>query len=1296
MSRYSLLISLFLGLNILLNAQTAVQYWNTEDGLSNDWVSQVIQDEVGYIWIATQYGLNRFDGYEFKNYYYDPSDSESLSANWVRSMDQDSSGIFWLGLYLGGIDRFDPISGIAENYPLLTPDSTLAKGVLAVYCDKNQRIWATSNRGIFLKQRDANHFTFLQNTYAFNIVEDAKGNIFILSNDAIYWCPVNTLSIQKIVSLPYESWKRLYIDRNEVLWVFEADRLYKLTYSEGQWIREDINVGKYTHTYNLVDTRVLEDQEGWLWVGGDIGMTLIHPNRSETKTILYKDIFPGNRPIGKALSFFEDKHHNIWIGTEKGVFLQPLLSRRFEPTINHPQFRVLKNVRATVQIDHYQWVASQEGLYRIDLNDTDAPPIKVLSVNMFSLAHASDGYLYAGQVGLYKIDPQNLTYEYFSSNVDEQGLKGGIIWSMVEDRNKKLWIAAVGWLNRFHLETEKFERFPLNTPWYSLLLDQKDRLWIGDLFTGLYMLENAHELEDPTIAQFRQFSYDPDNDNSLSSNMILHIGEGKDGAIWAASDGGLNRIDPTDFRVKRYLKKDGLQDDKVMAILSDEEGNMWGSTIVHGIFRWNAIEDNFTFFNRKDGLHSNNYLLNSGFISPKGVLFFGSDEELQQINPEQVMSAKKTKVQFFFSHLALPNTGYDKKERIIPLKGKNEIEIAHQHKSFTIQFTTLNFFYAQETVYQYKLEGFHNDWESNGSDRELTFTGLPAGTYDLKVKASNPDLQFENDEILLSVVILPPWWSTWWAVALYGLMGLFFIYSIYRFQLSRQLAKSETQRLQELDGFKTKFYTNITHELRTPLTVILGMSEEIRKKAKKDIQHRANLIQRNGNQLLDLINQILDLSKLEAGKLPIQYVHGNVLAYLHYITEAFHSLAATKNIHLHFLPEVEEILMDYDKEKIKQIISNLLSNAIKYTPKGGNIYVQIRSLGTEMELSVRDTGVGIAKEEIALIFDRFHQAESASFTQGTGVGLALTKELISLLDGKIQVESTVGRGTTFMVQLPIRKEKDTPLEAEQFAVWHQPIAENSLEGLAEDENLPLVLIVEDNKDVVFYLVDCLKADYRLEIAYDGEEGGEKALEHIPDLIISDVMMPKKDGFELCQLLKKDMKTKHIPIILLTAKADIASKLEGLEYGADAYLPKPFERKELEIRIRKLLELRQQLQAHYQSDTFWEKPQAAENDFVMQVRALVEQNLNDSNFGILQICHQMGISRMQLHRKLKSLTNQSTSHFIRRIRLQKAKKLLQTTNLNISEIAYDVGFSDPAYFSRLYAEIFNESPSVTRK
>jgi signal transduction histidine kinase/DNA-binding response OmpR family regulator len=528
-------------------------------------------------------------------------------------------------------------------------------------------------------------------------------------------------------------------------------------------------------------------------------------------------------------------------------------------------------------------------------------------------------------------------------------------------------------------------------------------------------------------------------------------------------------------------------------------------------------------------------------------------------------------------------------------------------------------------------------------------------------------------------------------------------------QMIQEQRQLEADRLKELNDFKTQFYTNITHEFRTPLTVIMGMSDNL-----KNHSQEKTLIQRNSKNLLRLINQLLDLSKLESGKLALNLAHQDLIVYLQYLTESFYSTATQKNIRLVFYSEEKEVMMDYDEDKIQQIVYNLLSNALKFTSEAGKIIFhasRVEEAGRPfLKLKIKDNGIGMIPENTVRIFDRFYQGNHAGTnpSEGTGIGLSLTKELVELMKGRIEVESQIDQGTEFTLYLPIEsavKKSDLLPNNEKSVETHQSASpvptESQKEENGEIETLspasfPNLLIIEDNSDIIIYIKSILKNNYNIHTANNGKLGVEKALESIPDIIISDVVMPEKNGYEVCDILKQDERTSHIPIILLTAKSTQSDKIDGLKHGADAYLTKPFDKEELLIRLKKLVDIRQQLQLRYANSTHAKNSSVVANSmediFLQKLQEQIHLHLSDAQFGVPQLVAATHLSQMQLYRKLKALTGKTPSQFIRSYRLQQALKLLQVGELNVSEIAYDVGFSDPSYFSRMFHKEFGKKPS----
>ena len=586
----------------------------------------------------------------------------------------------------------------------------------------------------------------------------------------------------------------------------------------------------------------------------------------------------------------------------------------------------------------------------------------------------------------------------------------------------------------------------------------------------------------------------------------------------------------------------------------------------------------------------------------------------------------------------------------------------------------------------------------------------------------------------MKITVLPPWWRTWWAYSIYALIIVMVIRAVFKFSVNRakltsqlNFEKLEANRVRELDTVKTHLYTNITHEFRTPLTVILGMAQQVLNKPDENFGNSMNMIIRNGKSLLKLVNELLDLSKLETGKMQLQLVNGDVINFLRYITESFQSLAEGQQKRLHFLSDMDLLFVAYDQEKLRQIVVNLLSNAIKFTPEKGNIYITVSKNdlpGDESKLAlilkIKDTGIGVPEDQWHTIFDRFYQLDNSHTRAagGTGIGLSLTRELVKLMQGDIAVKSPptgANMGSEFTVTLPMLKvsaQAGTVISDDEKESEYCAAAEASATTLlSSQENLapskPLLLLVEDNADVVAYIASCLP-DYKLAVGRDGSEGFEIARETIPDLIITDVMMPFVDGFQLVKQLRCDEYTSHIPIIMLTAKADIESKMEGLQQGVDAYLEKPFYKEELLIRIKKLLEMRKNLQQYFLRkaginnvitvDTIIEDAIAVnrvEDPFIKKVREAVEDNVTNADFTVEQLCKIVFMSHSQLHRKLDALTGCSPNKFIRVIRLNNARELLKNPAHSISTVAFNCGYNDPGYFTRVFKQEHGVTPQEWR-
>ncbi|TNE61366.1 MAG: response regulator, partial [Bacteroidetes bacterium] len=798
--------------------------------------------------------------------------------------------------------------------------------------------------------------------------------------------------------------------------------------------------------------------------------------------------------------------------------------------------------------------------------------------------------------------------------------------------------------------------------------DDRGRLWLGTMLNGLVVY-------DPASGSTRII----DQTSGLSNNTVVSLLEDKDGNIWAGTYHGINILSPEGVVIGKFYEEDGLADD---------ECNRWSAM---------KMKDGRLCFGALDGLSIIDPALWKARMraySPPRIYL----NELYSFSPEQ-SSAKIDLLPAF--------------------RQRERIALPAYNRSLNLAFVLANYSTPEKGMFAYLIEGIDQDWHYIGAQRQLSLDALPAGVYNILVKGSDGRGKW-SDHLVIPVTVEAFFYQKWWFYILCAVpfIGFFILWQL-RQQGERKRLEQEVQsrtatiqeqadKLLEADQMKSRLYTNITHEFRTPLTVISGMAAMIEKP-----ETAKTLIQRNSYGLLHLVNQMLDLAKLESGHLALDCIQADVVPYIQYLLESFQSFAAGKNIKLVFSKNTGQLVMDFDEKKLESIISNLISNAIKFSNTGGLVELRLQAEPGHLQLLVIDAGIGIAPEKLPRVFDRFYQVDNSTTRkgEGTGIGLTLTKELVELMGGEISVQSPGPKhiGSVFRVRLPLSQNAPVGIPGAGYEPapeldLSQTISHASTPQNTEVADLPLLLLIEDNTDVVIYIQACLQDRYIIERAENGAVGIDKALELIPDVIISDIMMPEKDGFEVCQTLKTDERTSHIPIILLTAKADVESRLEGLGVGADAYLSKPFLKEELFIRLAQLVELRRKLQVHYsriadsRDPELAEKPVASSLDdlFIQKVYDLVLANLSDAAFGNVQLAQEMMLSESQLFRKLKALTGRSTALHIRSIRLAKGKEMLQNTDLTISEIAYESGFSSPFYFSSTFSKEFGMPPSALRK
>lgn len=1317
---------------------------NDPNGLRGRNVLNIIADTKGKIWAVVKAStgipvldrLNPTTG-KVDHFGFNPDDPSSLSCDTIsitafqhmqlHPLYLDSAGNVWvatengLNLYLGegkGFRRFQKEEG--------NPQSLSYRQVIAVESSKKEDgvYWVrTSSPGLeHIALDKLNLKTYTIERIFFGSESEAVTNclgFYLTENESEIWISDRSVN-QYLGSAPYYEQRRIALEVPKD----ESDpRVGIFAHSSGNLLLSP----KGPNPARLVRGSDSEKFEN--------GIYYLNPGNGQT-TFIAKNPAKNDVPFGSVAAFLEDRSGIIWIGS--GGFYKLKISgaeKSYKPVFeNYPRTVDGKNGLTDTNIrDIYEesptvfWLTSYDGLNRLDRQSGEilhfvhdpVNPNSLASNLLFALWHdPQTNQLWIGHekgIDILNLDevvsgkPAAVKFHHLR---ESSGLLNTQANEIKPDGKGNLWIGtSTNGLILFDPKTKKilqqlaFDRpgmGQVRSSFVSIVFtDSKGQTWVAPGMAGICRL-----MEKGPPFKYECF---------LDGLFIVDFFEASDGLIWcAAMNYGIVKFNPADNSYELINMENRLARNSVLGIEEDKLGRIWFTSI--GLTRYDPKEDTYKAYGKEAGLlglDPERFF----FKSQSGELFYTAyDYALQIFTPEKVVDnpvpPKVVLTGFKLFNEPVP-IGVDS-----PLKESievaSEVHLAHGQHSFSFEFAGLEFTAPLNNQYRYKMEGVDEDWVFSGTGREARYSMVHPGKYLFQVEAANSDGVWSEEPASIQVIIHSPWWSRWWAYSLFALLFFTATFMAYRYQLKRKMALEEARRLREVDELKTRLYTNITHEFRTPLTIILGMVEQVAQRPEQWFREGLQMIARNGQNLLNLVNQILDLQKIETGAMKVNRQLGDVIAYLRYITDSFHSFAGSKGVSLHFLATVKELAIDYDEDKLLKILSNLLSNAIKYTPPGGDVHllVDIKILKNLelLEIRVKDTGIGIPSEKQARVFDRFYQVDDSATRQGEGVGigLALTKELVKLLNGSISVQSEPGKGSEFLVQLPVTRlapeKKDIPEEKVRMAVGRiivesPEIPEEEAWPAEGSKEKPIALIIEDNKDVVRYLHACLENDYLVLEAYDGKTGIETAIEKIPDVIISDVMMPEIDGFEVTAMLKKDERTSHIPIILLTARATVEDRISGLERGADAYLAKPFNREELRVRMQKMIELRERLRKRYaglNAKPFLADPSLKiEDAFVKKVRELVESNMDDPDFSIDDISRSIFLSRTQVHRKLKALTGKSTGHFIRSVRMQHALDLLQNTNKSVTEIAFDVGFRDLSYFSKVFSAEFGKAPSEMR-
>ncbi len=1332
-----------------------------QSSLSSNNAWAVYEDRAGYIWIGTQDGLNRYDPATetFTRFKHDLADPRSLPHSAVRSIYEDRSGTLWVGTYGSGLSRYDASTESFTRFYFEPEDSVdeAGYGINTIYEPPSEPgvLWiATWGGGLGRFDTGAETFTYyrhdpedaasLSGNRTISVLEDQRGHLWVGTEQA----GLNRLDRRTGVFVRYrhdpDDPSSLGNDTVWDLYQFpdEPGALWVATDGAGLG-RFDLTTQTFAHyrhvpyhrgsiTHDRVKA-LYQDGTGLLWaatLGGGLSRTDRKASPFQHMTHQPGTAHGLNHPSVQAFAKTADEV--LWVGTEYGGLNR--LDRRTGAVVR----------------------------YRHDPSD----PSSLGSDEVTALHARRDGTLWVGfwLGGVDHFDPATGT----SRPIDFGPIGPGSDASkevelLHEDRHEQLWIGYYNdGLMRFDPSTGAVARYRHNPKdpgslghdrVQSLLEDRSGTLWVGTGGGGLSRF-------DPVKETFTTYRHDPNDPTSLSNNSVMALAEDLRGRLWIGTGGGgLVRFDPAAEAFVRFTEQNSdLSNNNVGSLLADAQGILWMGTDA-ALVRFDPRRQVFTTFAEEDGVRRQAF--RTAYAAPDGEFFFGGRRGFEAFFPEQITPAPDPHAPpVVITGVTVDGVpvvpGADAPlEVAAPLA--EQVSLSPRQRDVAFRFAALHYANPARNRYRYKLDGFDEAWHVPVGDPVATYTNLDPGRYVFRVQAANADGVWNERGAALGVVVAPFFYETWWFLALGVLGAAGLLFAGYRARVRRlrrgqsaleaQVAErtkalraekhkteAQAERLVEMDHLKTRFFTNVSHEFRTPLTLTIGPLEDLH--AEEDgtlpepAREKVGLALKNSRRLLRLTNQLLDVAKLEAGEVRLRASEQDLAAFLGDLARAFVPLAERRRVDFGVDLTREPLLLYFDAPKLEHVFINLLSNAFKFTPEGGRIRVEAQADGDRAALvRVRDNGLGIPADRLPHLFERFYQVDEAgggeAFQAGSGIGLSLAKDLAELHGGHVEVESAEGFGSTFTVRLPTGRAHlsdeqiatpaeaappETPLLPPVLLAGDGQDAEATLpagdEPAAEDDRTT-VLIADDNADIRAYVRGHLDADYRILEAADGAEALRKTRTALPDLVISDVMMPEMDGFALTRALKADRETDFIPVILLTAKATTGDRIEGLQDGADDYLTKPFDVRELTARVQNLIASRQKLKerfrqaapqpapAGYAAEAANERDGFSASDaaFLEQVRAAVENCLADEDFTVEDLAEAVAQSRSNLHRRMRLLVDESPSAFIRRVRLERAAGLLRQREGTVSEVAYAVGFKSVSHFSQSFRKAYGVTPSA---
>lgn len=1307
-------------------------------------VKCMLRDRFGFMWFGTETGLYRYDGYntELIN---TTSPSIRLSSNLVLALYEDRQDNLWIGTG-NGIEQLSADRKTIKTY--LAASKGITKGRKAIYAIAEMddgSLWCNSDHGSIYRSADKKSFSLIPGTSVTNskggtqlisyITQDDNRNIWVADNVYGFRKLNQAGKVVDTLSTAGNEPDFACYANGSVLLYSSKQKIYAYSPEKNRFV--SLANDKLSGLINNPILYLYKDKKGYVWIVSKGKLLRLDPRSSQVDDFT-REFISSSANLFQIACMYEDAGQQLWFGSYFGAYrlnnrinIFNSVSLPEDPNVN-PYFSTRGIVESGT---NNLFIGSYSGFYEFNKslykfqefrikrdNKWKNPLVRAIvpdANNNLWLATEGNGLLY--------FDTKQHTFTDYPDKITAGGKTPDILsthnYSLFKDAEGTLWLGGYNNLytlnpkeGEVRLYTWGAEKRSLPPLKIMAICQSKDpSIWLGT-DDGLYLIKK----EKGVVAHYTSSS----SKQGLTNDFIHCIYEDDKGRLWLGTNGGgINVINPANGNVQEtYTVQDGLADDRVCAILPGKKNELWISTY-NGLSRLNLQTKSFQNFYKGDGLLSNEFNQGSALAGNDGNLYFGSMDGIIFFDPKEHLPAIK-EPQVMLTKL-MQHDGKNNKieETALAASSIKKISLSYKDRFFTVYFTLKDYFENTNANCQfaYRLNGITDQWQNIGAVNYIQFAGLPTGDYLLRIKGMSSDGIWGKKELQIPVSVSAAFYATTGAYIFYALATLLAIAMIYRFQVSRirlenklQLEYLQKEKLHELDEMKSRFFTNITHEFRTPLTLIISPLEQLMEQPllpKPEIlQQQHNIIYRNAQRLLRLINQLLDTAKLEAGSMTSAMSQGNVVLFISHLIESFRLQADKKNVRLQFNPgENNHVEYLFDAEKLEKIIYNLLSNALKFTSADGTVTVELTWKADDEEktwlyLKVTDTGIGIPALQLPFVFDRFYQVDDprTRAIDGSGVGLFLVKELTELLGGQVTVQSREDKGTTFTVTLPLQTADPLIPEVQQTVL--PPTSAIEPDTIATEEpslsNGPLVLVVEDNDELRDFIASGLAPKYRVLTAQNGKQGWQLAQQELPDLVIADVTMPEMDGFTLSGLIKNTPLTTHIAVILLTARASSENRLQGLSTGANDYLTKPFHLEELHLRIANLLHYQHKLRLYWQQQ--FKQPDvqqlpapatepSVEDPFLLQVNEVLERELSNADFSVDELARQMNVSTRTLHRKISSLTGMNTSELIRSYRLKKAGIFLKQ-GLTVSEAADKTGFESLSYFSKCFKSQFSVSPS----